>query len=69
MSERSYTVEEIDTMRRAVEHRWLYGTSIYSGLGGGVSASRAYIESEKVRCVEEILRTYMLAGIEPEEVN
>ena len=68
MVERSYTVAEIDMMRRAVEHRWLYGTSIYSGILAS-GTSRSYDEVEKTKCVEEMLRTYMLAGIEPGKVE
>ncbi len=83
MAERSYTVAEIDRMRRAIEHQWLYGRKIsepdpneWSGIdengnayGGTSTLSRAFKEEEKTKCVEEQLRTYMLAGIEPEELE
>lgn len=59
MDSRSYTVKEIDELRRACEDRWLYGTSMPKG---GAYFSRTYREDEKVKCVEEIVRTHMLAG-------
>ena len=84
MSERAYTVAEIDRMRDAVEHQWLYGRrmsepepeqhKIVNDDGsvwftGGGSSSRSYNEADKTKCVEEMLRTYMLAGIEPEDLE
>jgi len=57
MTERSYTVAEIDALRRAVETKWLFGS--YTGHTG---SSRCYYENEKVRAVEELVRTHMLAG-------
>ncbi len=68
MTERAYTVAEIDRMRRAVEYRWLYGCSL-GDCHPGQLMSRTYKETEKTACVEEELRTYMLAGIEPEELE
>ncbi len=83
MPERAYTVAEIDRMREAVEYQWLWGRrmsepeperiSVVSD-DGAVSfstggASRSYNEAEKTQCVEEMLRTYMLAGIEPEDLE
>lgn len=83
MPEKIYTVAEIDRMRNAIEHQWLYGrklsepdSNLQSGVdeNGGIWAStstisRSYVEDEKVKCVEELLRTYMLAGIEPRELE
>lgn len=56
-------------MRCAVEFRWLYGYKLSARHQKGSRTSRAYKEEEKVKCVEEQLRTYMLAGIEPEELE
>jgi len=59
MSKRAYTVVEIDALRSAVEMRWLFGTTAWSGS----VASRCYTEADKIKAVEEMTRTYMLAGI------
>ena len=57
--DRAYTVAEIDALRRACELRYLYGTTRTTNLSG---ASRSYREDEKIKAVEEMVRTYMLAG-------
>lgn len=59
MSERSYTVSELDELRQAIELKWLYGW--YSG-PPGAGSSRSYKEDEKTACVEQMVRTSMLAG-------
>lgn len=56
---RAYTVEELDALRRACSNRWLYGTS---DLPSGNFMSRSYKEDERVRSVEELVRTHMIAG-------
>ena len=66
MSERAYTVREIDELRRACERRWLYGTT--ASLGDGVHVSRPYRTEDKDKGVEELVRTYMLAGIVAEDI-
>lgn len=57
MSERSYTVRELDDLRSVVERKWLYGS-----YGFRDGCSRSYNEVEKTKCVEELVRTHMLAG-------
>lgn len=57
--ERAYTVREVDELRQAVEHRWLYGTTRQSP---GTTVSRVFKSEEKEKCVEELLRTHMIAG-------
>ncbi len=83
MPKQAYTLAEIDQMRHAVEHQWLYGRKIFEpdpNASSGVDengnpwatttgSSRAYQEEEKTVCVEELLRTYMLAGVEPEDLE
>lgn len=69
MPERAYSVAEIDRMRQVIEHRWLFGSSLYDMRPGVGVSSRSYDETEKTKCVEEILRTYMLAGVEPDTVE
>ena len=83
MKERAYTVAEIERMRRAIEHEWLFGKKIsapdpnaVSGVdangnlwGGTSTMSRSYMEEEKTKCTEELLRTYMLAGVDPADLE
>lgn len=59
MENRLYTVAELDALRSAVERKWLYGTYRIRRMGG---ISRSYRETEKTSCVEEMVRTHMLAG-------
>ncbi len=59
MTEKRYTVQEIDALRCACEDRWLFGTTLNKEKG---RASRCYNEEGKTKCVEEIVRTHMLAG-------
>jgi hypothetical protein len=63
--DRPYTVKEIDKLRSACEYRWLYGTLAPKQM----QFSRQYSETEKTICVEELVRTYMLAGIVGEEIR
>lgn len=83
MTERKYSVAEIDRMRAAIDYQWLWGGRMSElepsrfevvNEDGPVSysggrCSRSYKEDEKTKCVEEMLRTYMLAGVEPEELE
>lgn len=59
MSERKYSVTEIDNLRKACEHKWLWGTYRPVSTRG---FSRSYKEGEKTTCVEQLVRTHMLAG-------
>lgn len=70
MTERAYTVDEIDQMRRAVEFRWLYGMKP-SERPDGVDclSSFSHQASDRIKAVDEQLRTYMLAGIAPEDLE
>ncbi len=64
MIERSYTVREIDALRQAVGTKWLYGSYNVPTQ----RMSRSYTEREKTECVEEIVRTWMLAGKTAEDL-
>ena len=66
MPERRYTVSEIARMRRAVEQIWLFGGPVQIG---GQGISRSYMTAEKETAVEERLRTYMMNGTAPEELE
>ncbi len=59
MTERAYTVNEVDALRRAVENKWLFGSY---GQQMGNCQSRSYHETDKTQCVEHIVRTWMVAG-------
>jgi hypothetical protein len=64
---RGYTVREIDDLREVCEKVWLYGTRYYSpNWSGGVG--RSYLPEVKTKCVEEIVRTYMIAGITADDL-
>ena len=56
--ERSYTVHELEALRRVVENKYLWGS--YGPFCSG--SSRSYREDEKIKAVEEQVRTHMLAG-------
>lgn len=58
MREKSYTVKEIDALRAACELKWLFGTTKQPIS----SVSRSYNETQKTKCVEELVRTHMMAG-------
>ena len=65
--QRKYTLDEIDRMRSLVESKYLFGTFRTFGADRG-GFSRSYNETEKVKCIEEELRTYMLAGLGPDDL-
>lgn len=64
MSEHKYSLAEIDQMRRAVEHEWLFGRGrSQSGM------SRTFGPGELETAVEQRLRTYMQNGTDPAELQ
>lgn len=65
MNERKYSVLELDALRSAVDNKYLWGS--YSELGSGGS-SRCFQEEERVKVVEEQVRTHMLAGHTAEDL-
>lgn len=74
MGERAYTVSEIDAMRervRALVRREL-GPTILPGTPYSQSdafVARALAQADRERVVEERLRTYMAAGVDPDELR
>ncbi len=75
---RKYTLAEIDEMRRLVKHamspRYFYkgeeyvkGDTYSCGIGGGEMTLSAYAVDPAM--VEDRLRTYMTAGIGPEDLK
>lgn len=67
MSERKYSVNEIDALRRAVENKYLYGS--YAQRFAINRTSRCYREEEKAVVVEQQVRTHMLAGHTAEDLT
>jgi hypothetical protein len=57
--EKAYTVREIDALRSVATNKFLWG---HYGHPEGNCTSRTYREEEKVACVEQMVRTHMLAG-------
>lgn len=72
MSERAYTVSEIDRMRLCVARRqyipnwkdWEFQENVAIYV-----RDRLYANPKYVNVIEEMLRTYMLAGIAPEDLE
>ncbi len=62
MTERTYTVAELDALREMVENKYLYGSYCPRCIEGEGISSRAYKEADKTACVEHLVRTHMLAG-------
>jgi hypothetical protein len=61
MTERAYTVSEIEALRRAIDNKYLFG-SYNPQLQSGTLMSRSYMADEKMNAVEQMVRTHMLAG-------
>lgn len=61
MTERKYSVREIDDLRAVVERKYLWGSYAYVAPAGG-GMSRTYRAEEKTVEVEQQVRTHMLAG-------
>lgn len=59
MNDRKYSVSELDKLRKAVEHKWLFGSYSLQPISGW---GRSYNPAEKDKAVEEMVRTHMLAG-------
>lgn len=65
MTDKRYTVRELNMLRGVCERKYLYGTYDVPMHGG---VSRGYMEAEKVRAVEEMVRTHMIAGHTAEDL-
>ena len=71
MPERAYTMNEIQRMRECVEIMLGYAPRLdYDWASNGHQwSSGSYKDTEKTVHVEEMLRTYMLNGSSPEEME
>lgn len=67
MTERAYTVAEIDALRQAHRDKYLFGT--FRPVGAGGRTSRIYREQEVAVLVEQQVRTSMLAGHTAEDLR
>ncbi len=67
MTDRSYSLVEIDQMRALIDNKYLYGAFRPHFSEAGIG-SRAFYEEEKTACVEEQLRTHMVAGLGPDDL-
>ena len=65
MSERKYTVSEIDQLRSAVRLRCIFGTS---NSKHWLHAYYAHNSQDMDKRIEEQLRTYMIAGITADDI-
>jgi hypothetical protein len=57
--QKPYTVSELDALRKVVENKWVWGSY---RIDPRTRYSRSYKETEKVKAVEELVRTHMIAG-------
>ncbi len=71
MSGRKYSVEEIDRMRLAVEHMVVWGEKIGAPWPEGVGSrtSATFSGNEVTERTEAMLRTYLMAGTDPDELE
>ena len=68
MTERKYSVSEIDMMREAIRHQLIWGDIYGTPIKTAEYASTSYNAEQVDRATEDRLRTYMLAGIDPSEL-
>jgi hypothetical protein len=79
MSERKYSVSEIDALRQAVRNKYIWGSyrgsqALMSVMKDGACysdssmMSRAFNETEMIGSTEEMVRTHMLAGHTAEDL-
>jgi hypothetical protein len=66
MTERAYTVQEIDHLRRVISEKYVWGS--YHGPPSDGSMSIPYYRRELEVSVENQLRTYMLAGLTADDL-
>lgn len=62
MTERAYTVQEIDALRQAVDNKYLFGRYRGPAESEDCTNSRPFMEKDRVLTVEQRVRTHMLAG-------
>lgn len=65
MTERKYSVGELDDLRRVVENKWLFGCYNHCQQ---TRISRPYYADERTNAVEDMVRTHMSAGHTAEDL-
>lgn len=68
MPDRSYTVDEIDALRYALEERFVWGSSLGPNTSMSSGLGRSYQKQDMIATVEAQLRTFMLAGVTAEDI-
>lgn len=71
MVERRYTVKEIDHLRSVCKDLWSFGPEIFMPLDKkeyNLIQGRFWRGSERDVAVEELVRTYMLAGLTGQDI-
>ena len=68
MTERQYSLQEIRQMRCLIENDFLYGSFRPHHEAGITYVSRSFTEQEKSAVIEEQLRSYMAAGLGPDDL-
>ncbi len=63
----TYTVQEIDRMRRLLPE--IMFPTIWYSRTSGMGSGGSYKETDRKTEIEERLRTYLLAGIRPEQLE
>lgn len=66
MTERSYTIKEIDEIRKRVEFKYLFGK--YRLRGSCSSIGRTYTQQELDNHIEQRTRTIMMAGLTADDL-
>lgn len=65
MNQRAYTVDEIDDLRNLCETKWLFGEFFPPP----PRSSAGYQQQDKDFGVEQLVRTYMLAGLTADDIR
>lgn len=65
--ERAYMLKEIDDLRQLCRDKWTYGSFFPDFASGQIG--RTWYGSERDIGTEELVRTYMLAGITAEQIR
>lgn len=65
--EKKYSVAEIDRMRTLVRH--LIDAQSTHAVSRGCAVGQSYRQTDRIREIEERLRTYMLNGTDPDEID
>lgn len=69
-SEKAYTLKEIEDLRRLCNNKYCFGWYVIpENLPKDGYWGRSYQEKDKIFAVEEMVRTFMIAGLTAEDVR